>query len=387
MKKNVFKILFSILFVLFFSHGEIMGSEIVSLVGKIHRIVDSGKRIIINIDGNRKETIKISPSTRFYKKQRPLPSDMNAKLQDFSRGDRIHVFHWNTESSSPAAISVWGARAYAVKFMGIQTEKLFSGEVRSFKPRTGIVRLFTFDRKHIDLKITNSTAIIIDNEVGQLYDIRPGIKAAAYCRWLGFDEDRPRTPEAREFIDSSTFVIRKYAEKYGPLVANGKVVGVNIREKIIKVANPRGGLYTVSFSRITRWIPATPKIKSPVDFINYNVFIFGNPVRKGPSNGRMVMNVMVVNSFFQAAIRERELRGAKAILAYGEVLQINKKYIVVRSRNQKVKIRLGPKTIFHKKGKKIRWTDIFRGDRVLVKGIFGEPPIALIVRSFGKVKK
>lgn len=358
------------------------------LIGKISSVNISGNEIIMYTDKGRKKRIKITRTTGFYKKLKPLPTDFKARLSQFEKGDRVYVISDNPESPTPTAKQVWGEKAYLVKNRVVSSGKSYAGKVKKFSVGTKLLSLLTFDGKNINLKLTGGTRIVFDNTKGRYADIRPGTKVVANCRWQGFIEDRPATPAVTELIDSRTFVTRKYREKFGPVVASGKVTDVNMKQKSIKVARPQGWIETISFDRRTRWIPATPKIKSPADFVGYPVYIFGLPHREKKSIARMVLNTMGLNTIFEVLLKEGEIRGALVNLAFGDIVAITDNYIIVLSRGRRAKIRLTGKTAYiGKSGKKISRSSIERGQRVLVEGIFGNPSSALRIRSFGKITK
>ena len=386
MKKNNYKILLVIIicYLLLYCQGYCSSTGV--LTGKISNIDFSSRRIVIYTNDGRKKEIQYNRDTRFYKKTEPLPSDLAASITDFNVGDRITIITPNVSSHIPLAREIWGPKASAIKYGLIKTEMHFAGETLQFNPHNGIITLQTFDGKWIKAKLGENTRIIFNNEEGHFSDIHPGTKVEITCRWKGFLEDRPSIPYARELIDSKTYVIRKYSEKFGSLISMGKVTDVNIPKKYIEVASPSGLVTKVDFSRTTRWIPATPKIKSPEDFKGYEVYIFGNPVNQNQLAAKMVMNTMGVNSIFQSLQRSGGIKGAMQVLAFGRVLYVNRNSIIVQDQNRKVKMKLLGRTIFIKKGKRVNRENIGTGERILVFGMFDDPPVALIIRSFGKVK-
>jgi len=358
------------------------------LIGKISRTNISRNEIIIYTDNGRKKVIKIIKKTKLFKKLKPLPTDFKARLSHFKKRDRIYVITDNPESPTPIAKQVWEEKAYLVKNGVVSSGKSYAGKVKKFNIGTKLLSLLTFDGENINLKLTGKTRIFFDNVKGNYADIRPGTKVVANCRWRGFIEDRPPTPTVVELIDSRTFVIRKYREKFGPVVAKGKVTDVNTKRKDIKVAWKKGWIETVVFNKRTRWIPSTPKIRTPVDFVGYSVYVFGLQRREKKSIARMVLNTMGLNTIFEILLKEGEIRGALVNLAFGDVVAITDNYIIVLSRGRRVKIRLTSKTAFiGKSGKKINRSSIERGYRVFVQGIFGNPPVALRIRSFGKMRR
>ena len=370
-----------------FHADKAYGSPTRALAGKIKSIDTSGRQMMVYTDEGVRKIIQINPRTRFYRKTMPLPVDFNASISDFKAGDRIIVVSGNTSSTSISAREIWGDRAFAVRNGLIQTEKPFAGEILQFNP-SGIITLRTFEGKIVKGKIIESTKIIFDDEEGQLSDIHPGSKVAIYCRWKGFAEDMPSIPDINELVDSQTYVIRKYSETFGTLLIKGRVTNVNIPGKIIKVATPGGIVSGISFSRLTRWIPATPKIKSPVDFYGYEVYIFGKPAGQRTPVAEMVMNTMGVNSIFQSLqVSGAGIKGAVSILAFGKVLYMDGNKMVVQTKEGKVRIKLLKRTIFLKKENRCRWNNIQKGEWVSVKGIYDDPPVALIVRSFGNIKQ
>jgi hypothetical protein len=158
-------------------------------------------------------------------------------------------------------------------------------------------------------------------------------------------------------------------------------------QKTIRISSDQGVSETVGFSGITRWIPATPKIKTPADFHGYEVLVFGQERREKRSEARMVINVIGINTIFQDVFNEGEIKGAVAILAFGDVLSVSGQNITVLHKDKKISIRITGKTLFIKKGRKATASSVERGDRVLVEGIFENPPVALRVTDFGKVSK
>lgn len=367
--------------------GFVYGSPARALAGKIKLIDSSGSQIVVFTDEGVRKIILITPRTRFYRKTLPLPADFNASIGDFKTGDRIIIVAGETSPASITAREIWGDRAFAVRNGLIQTEKPFAGEILQFNP-SGIVTLRTFEGKIVKGKIVESTKIIFDDEEGQLSDIHPGSKVAIYCRWKGFVEDMPSIPDISELVDSQTYVIRKYSETFGTLITRGRVTNVNIPGKIIKVATPDGIVSGISFSRLTRWIPATPKIKSPADFDGYEVYIFGKPAGQNTPVAEMVMNTMGVNSIFQSLqVSGTGIKGAVSILAFGKVVYIDENKMIVQAKEGKVRIKLLKRTIFLKKENRCVWNNIQKGEWVSVKGIYDDPPVALVVRSFGNIKQ
>ncbi len=365
----------------------VYGSPTKALAGKINSIDVSGNQIVIYTDEGVRKSVQINSRTRFYRKTMPLPADFNATVADFKAGDRIIIVAGDISSASISAREIWGDRAFAVHNRLIQTEKPFAGEILQFNP-SGIVTLRTFEGKIIKGKIIESTKIIIDDEEGQISDIHPGSKVVLYCRWKGFVEDMPSIPDISELVDSKTYVIRKYGETFGTLIIRGRVTNVNIPDKIIKVATPDGIVSGISFSRLTRWITATPKIKSPADFSGYEVYIFGKPAGQNTPVAEMVMNTMGVNSIFQSLqVSGSGIKGAVSILAFGKVLYIDVNKIIVQTKEGKVRIKLLKRTIFLKKENRCAWKNVQKGEWVSVKGIYDDPPVALVVRSFGNIKQ
>ncbi|MCD4785873.1 MAG: hypothetical protein K8T10_18805 [Candidatus Eremiobacteraeota bacterium] len=384
---NFKKILVLILLILSLTTLHTLAAKKI-LIGKISSVNISVQEIVIYTDKGRKKRVKITKTTRLYKKLKPLPTDYRARLSQFKKGNRVYVISDNPESPTPIAKQVWGEKAYLVKNGVISSGKSYAGKVKKFSAGTKLLSLLTFDGKNINLKLTGRTRIIFDNVKGRYADIRSGTKVVANCRWPGFIEDRPATPVVTELIDSRTFVTRRYREKYGPVVAKGKVTDVNLKQKSIKVARAQGWIETIIFNRRTRWIPATPRIKSPVDFAGYPVYIFGSPHREKKSIARMVLNTMGLNTIFEALLKEGEIRGALVNIAFGDIVAITDNYLIVLSRGRRIKIRLTKKTAyFGKSGKSINKSSLERGHRVLIKGIFGNPSIALRIRSFGKITK
>jgi hypothetical protein len=367
--------------------GVVYGNPARALAGKIASIDVSGKRIVINTDEGVRKQILISPQTKFFKKTRPLPADFNATIRDFRAGDRIIVVSGDISPATITAGEIWGDRAFAVQKGLVQTEKSFAGEVLQYNP-SGIVTLRTFRGEVVKAKIVENTKIIFDNEEGQLSDVHPGSKVALYCRWKGFIEDMPSIPDVSEFMDSKTYVIRKYSETFGALLTRGRVTNVSIPGRSIKVATPDGIVANIGFSRLTRWIPATPKIKSPGDFNGYEVYIFGKPAEQAVPVADMVMNTMGVNSIFQSLqVSGTGIKGAVTVLAFGKVLYIDQSRIIVETKERNVRIRLLNKTIFLKKEARCQWNNIQKGEWVSVKGIYDDPPVALVVRSFGNIRQ
>ncbi len=355
-------------------------------VGKIKEIASSGKAIVVVTRDKHRKDVKITPHTLFFKKKAPLPAKFKASINDFKKDEWVYVISNNPNSPTPTALSVWGNRAFAVQ-TGLQSEKSFAGEVKSFSVGRGILVLNTLDRKNLNLMVTPSTKVIIDNKEGKIADIRPGRKVVAFCRWPGFEEDRPQSPRVMELLDSKTFVIRKYQEKFGALISSGKVLSVNLKSKVIKVASVHGYTDQIDFSKRTRWVPATPRIKSPRDFKGYNVSIFGSSGAEKKLEARMVLNNMGINEIFPAILRDHEIQGAITTLAFGDVAYIDGKTIEVFSKGRKVKIRLHKKTRFIRGGKQVAAGQIRKGDRVKVQGIYGNPSVAIMVISFGRISK
>lgn len=382
----VFVVSFAFILMLFFWGGPCYCSEKKGFVGRILEISSSGKTIIIKTKDNHKKDVKLTPQTDYYKKTRPLPAEFKADLNDFKKDEWVYVISPNPDSPTPTATSIWDNRAFAVK-TGLQSEKAFAGEVKSFSMGRGVLSILTLDRKDLNLRVTSSTKILIDNREGRAADIRPGRKVVAYCRWPGFEEDIPDEPRIVELLDSMTFVIRKYQEKFGALISTGKVMSVNMKSKIIKVAAAQGYADQIDFSPRTRWIPATPKIKSPGDFKGYDVSIFGISGPENKMEAKLVLNNMGINEIFPAIIRDHEIQGAVTTLAFGDVIYIDGKAVEVFSKGRKVKIMLHKKTRFIKKGKTITYQQIKKGDRVKVQGLYGNPSIAILVISFGQVAK
>lgn len=371
----------------FYHAGNAYGSPARAMAGKIISIDASGNQIVIHTDDGVRKVILINSRTRFFKKTMPLPADFNATIDDFKIGDRMIVVAGDTSPASISAREIWGDRAFAVRNGLIQTEKPFAGEILQFNP-SGIVTLRTFEGRIVKAKIIESTKIIFNDEEGQLSDIHPGSKVALYCRWKGFVEDMPSIPDISELIDSKTYVIRKYSETFGAMITRGRVTNVSIPDKTIKVATPDGIVTGIGFSRLTRWIPATPKIKSPADFNGYEVYIFGKPTSQSTPMAEMVMNTMGVNSIFQSLqVSGTGIKGAVSILAFGKVLYIDESKIVVQAKEGKVRIKLLRRTIFLKKETRCVWNNIQKGEWVSVKGIYDDPPVALVVRSFGNIKQ
>jgi len=158
-------------------------------------------------------------------------------------------------------------------------------------------------------------------------------------------------------------------------------------QKTITFSSSQGVSETVGFSGMTRWIPATPKIKTPADFKGYEVLVFGGEKREKRSEARMVLNVIGINTIFQDIVNEGEIKGAVVILAFGDVVAVDAQNIVVESKGKRISIKILKNTLFVKKGRNAGVSAIEKGDRVLVEGIFDKPPVALRVTDFGKISK
>ncbi|MCE1245694.1 MAG: DUF5666 domain-containing protein [Firmicutes bacterium] len=374
----------AVIFVLSSSLGVFAGEK--GFASKITGIDLSGKVIYVTT-GKQKKEVRFNDGTKFFRKSRPLPADFKSKPGEFRKNDIIYVFTDNPSSVTPVAKEIWEDRAFAVKNNLVQTEKLITGEVLSVKAASGILSLRTFDQKNQQLKISETTGVFFDNFPGHIVDLRPGTKVAVSCRWPGYEEDRPETPSAVEVMNSGTFVIRKFRERFGPLLGRGKVSGIDMSLKTIKISTGQGVTATVGFSGLTRWIPATPRIKTPADFNGYEVLIFGEERREKRSEARMVLNVIGINTIFQDIVNEGDIKGAVTILAFGDVVSIDNQSLVVFSREKKVTIKILKNTLFVKKGRKVALSQIEKGDRVLVEGIFDNPPVALRITDFGKISK
>lgn len=376
-----------LLFVFFFLSAEkAVCASPQGFSGRIIRIESHRNLLVVRTDDNRNKEVRITPQTKIYKKIRPLPAPLDASLQDLKAGERVYVLSHNAESPTPTAVSIWENRAFAVRVIGVQAEKPFTGEVRSFRSGEGLLTLHTIDGELTNLRVTGSTQLVFDDNPGHRSDIRPGNKVIALCRWQGFEEDMPQIPVVIELIDSSTYVIRRYREKFGPLISRGRVMEVNLKDRIIKVASAQGQVDSISFKADTRWIPASPRIKTPADFAGYTVYVFGASKMGESMEAGMVMNIMGLNNIYQALVRERQVQGAIANLAFGDVLGINPGWIEVMHKGNRVRIRLVGSTVYLLHGRQGDISQIKRGDRVLIQGVYGDPSIAVVVKSFGKVK-
>ena len=335
---------------------------------------------------NRKVSIKYNPSTFFYKKTKPRQEDFTASIHDFRPGDVILVFSNNPESPSPIAVKIWDQRAVLCKLGLIQTEVRLAGEISDSREKAGVFILQTFDGARKKIRLTKESRVMADDIPGPLGNLKKGSKVMAVCRWRGFKEDEPEVLDVYEIMDSRTYVVVKYQEKFGSLLAKGMVQTVNTAAGTLKVTNERGESFNVTFGSYTRWIPATPRIKAPADFTGHNVLVFGKVSGQNSGNAGMIINQMAINSIFTTSVRMGEIPGSLSVLAFGELLSVDKNSITVQSGGQKIRIGVSENTEVFRNDKKIPPGALTAGERVVVKGVFRGAPSASVIISVGKVK-
>lgn len=352
---------------------------------EVLRVNTEQKQIKVSLMGSdRRKTVKYNDETLFYKKTRPQQQDFKAKPRDFKKGDTILVFSKNPVSPTPTAYEIWERRALLYKNGMIQTEVNLAGEITRADPGRRQYTITTFDQEKKRIKLGPSSRVIIDNRPGHPSDIRRGSKVYVVCRWKGFKEDEPGILQVYELLDNISYVIRKFREKFGVVLARGRVSGVNSSSKLIKVGGESGQAWSVHYDRKTRWIPATPRIKKPADFSGHRVIIFGEASGDGPRVARMVLNQIGVSSIFEVIARQGEIPGTVTLLAFGKLLSMNDNTMTIMHRGKKVKCRISRRTVFIKKGRRVSRESIQINDQVLVKGIYGRTSLALVVISFGR---
>ncbi|MFP4498533.1 MAG: hypothetical protein ACLFQV_10015 [Vulcanimicrobiota bacterium] len=323
--------------------------------------------------------IKIDSNTLFYSKNQPRQKNFKAKPSEFQNGDVIVVFSNNPESNTPHAEEIWERKALFYKLGLVQIETILAGEIINRNNGGNEYTIKTFGNKVKRAYVTSETSGIFADKNLSSRNLKIGSKVALICRWPGFLEDEPPTLKIHKIMDSQSFVIEQLEEQFGPIIGWGKVKNVNMKEKKIYVTTRENKTKSAVYGSSTRWIPATPRIKSPADFVGYNTIIFGSP---SSSSAKMIINSIGLNSLFEVLIKKGELPGTLNILAFGKVVEAGGSFITVLSKDQRIRCRITAKTLFYQGDNKVTANSVSVGDKVLIKGIIEKEPIGLIINIF-----
>lgn len=368
--------------------------KIPSVRGTVDRVNASANTIEIKLmKSDKKKILKVTELTKLYKKTGPgqlKPYQLKAKVSDFKKGDIVIATADSVDDRMIKANKIWDIKAFLVYTDQITTEVNWAGRITKIDPANRVISIVRMSNNEpARIKVIENAKIFYNGWPGKISDFKVGEQIAAVCRWPGFKEDRPDVVIGLKIQDTKSYVIHTFRDKFGPVLARGIVSAVDMKQKIIKVDEKVGTAQKVRFGGRTKWIPGTPNIKKPSDFVGYNVYIFGEAGREKTRTARQVINEEAIPALFQDIITSGgKVGGEISLLAMGELISLDSSRISVRvAGGEKVVCRIHKTTAFVHKGKRVSASDIDSGDWVMVRGIVtpGEQQdIALVVVSFGR---
>ncbi len=365
-----------------------------SVKGVVKKVNPSANTIEITLlNTDKTKILKITPTTKLYKKTKAgqlKPYELKAKISDFKKGDKIIATVESTQGRLLKAKKVWDIRAFLVYTGQISTEADWAGVIKKIDKGRSIITIGVIgENRDANIQINKYSKVYVNDKKATIADFRVGTPIVAICRWPGYKEDMPKVVWGVEVKDAKTYVIHTFRDKFGPVVAKGTVVAVDMNKKIIKVGEPDGISKMVRFNRATRFIPGTSKIKKPSDFVGYSVYIFGKSSEEKIPLATQIINEEAISSLFEDILTSKgHVGGEITLLAMGELISLDSSRISVRvAGGKKVVCKIHPKTAFVYKGKQVSPSKISTGDWVMVKGVItppNTPNIALVVVSFGR---
>jgi len=371
--------------------------QIPSIRGKITEVRQNANTIVVSVIKkgrltNETKILKITPLTKLYYKKKAGQLDaiaLKAKIKDFKKGDTIIATAKSVEGRVIPIDSIWDTRAFLVYTGSISTEVEYKGTVEDVNKTKKTIRIKNIeDNKQVTLSLNKNTKVEVDNKPGNIANIKKGKKIYARCRWRGYVEDKPDIIPAVEIKDALTYVIHTTRKRFGPVIAHGKVLAIDMKKKTIKIGGGGGSAKTISFLASTKWVFGTSKIKSPKDLVGVRVYAFGKAAREKKEIALEVIKETALPGLFDYLVKTGgKVGGERAVLALGQLISLDSSRVAVKvAGGRHIACKLHKKAIFIRRGKKVKMSDIRVGDWVKVEGFITprtQKDIAVVVISFG----
>jgi hypothetical protein len=373
-------------------------TQVPSIRGKVKDVKAGAGIMIVSVFEKGKITsetksVRVGELTKlFYKKgagQLDAPS-LKAKISDFKPGDTVIVTAKSVTGSSIEASEIWEIRAFLAYTGMISTEKEYKGNVEAIgkNDRTLTVNDLV-EKKRVDLVLDKTAKVYVNGIEGSFGDIKKDTNVYVKARWRGYEEDKPALIPAVEIKDAKTYVIHTMRDEFGPVIAYGKALSIDMASKTIKVGEEKGSAKNISFDGTTKWVFGTVKVKSPADLQGANIYVFGSPAREKQEKATQVINETALPALFDYLAKSGgKVGGQRAVLAFGELVGLNSSNItVIVAGGKKITCKVHESAMFIKGGKKVKRTDIGAGEWVKVEGFRtqkADDSIAVIVVSFGR---
>lgn len=230
----------------------------------------AGRVVIVTTNGGDEKTLSVDSTTTVSK--RALP----ATLDDFSKGETVTVFTDDPpESAALKAKALMDARFAFFYIAKVVSSYVFPATVTGTDPAELTITVKKEDGSSKTLALTPLSMIVLNNQVGDLPDLRSGTAVVAEVEFLGFPEDEPATVCVRGIFDLSSFLNLKNSLIFGPLLGTGKVTAVDPVARTISI-----GDLLVGYGDQTQWLSDIPPAKAAL-MVGRAVRLFGFPTDDG----------------------------------------------------------------------------------------------------------
>jgi len=350
----------------------------------------AGRLMIVTVDGGIEKNLVVDNTTTISK--RALP----ATLSDFSKGETLTVFTDDPPTTDPLrAKALMDARFAFFYLAKVTSSYVFPASVTGTDPARLTITVKKENGKAQTLALTPLSMIVLNNQVADLPDLRPGMEVVAEVEFLGFPEDEPETVMVRGIFDLSSFLNLKNSLVFGPLLGLGKVTAVDPALRTISI-----GELKVYYGDQTQWLSDISPGRAAL-LVGRPVRLFGFPTEDGSGYlANLVMTESVVpqlernvRAIYQGMQpREENLVDGK-IISYDpkngilvverikgqttsfERIHIIKGTLIVQGIETPADVLLaGPKDL-----KQLTVADLAPGREVIVRGIKGRRNIATFI--------